>query len=160
TADLAEAVAGADYLYTDVWLSMGEPPDEWGERIDKLLPYQGNAEGMAATGDPEGQVKHRPPAPHKPETRIGPPVYGEPGARATGGNRRGLRVTRLRRVRPGREPAAHHQGGDGGDHRGHRVRVAAAAGVTVLLAATVCGYEFRWLYQNRQAASGSGGTGK
>lgn len=70
------------------------------------------------------------------------------------------RVTRVHRVRPGGEPAAHHQGGDGGDHRGNRMRASAAPAVTVLTAATVCGYEFRWLYQNRQPASGSGGTGK
>ena len=43
TDDVADAVAGADFLYTDVWLSMGEPAGEWDERIDLLLPYQVNA---------------------------------------------------------------------------------------------------------------------
>lgn len=45
-------MAGADYLYTDVWLSMGEPPAEWEERIDALLPYQVNADVRRATGNP------------------------------------------------------------------------------------------------------------
>src|SRR5689334_12041961 len=71
TADLAEAVAGADYLYTDVWLSMGEPPDEWDERIDQLLPYQVNAAVMAATGNPAVQFMHCLPALHNTETEIG-----------------------------------------------------------------------------------------
>src|SRR6201997_444096 len=52
TADVTTAVAGADFLYTDVWLSMGEAASEWDERIDQLLPYQVNAEVMAATGNP------------------------------------------------------------------------------------------------------------
>jgi ornithine carbamoyltransferase len=75
TADLAEAVAGADYLYTDVWLSMGEPSDEWDERIDKLLPYQVNAEVMAATGNPVAQFMHCLPALHNRDTETGRRLY-------------------------------------------------------------------------------------
>ncbi len=42
TEDVAGAVHGADFLYTDVWVSMGEPAEEWDERIEQLLPYQVN----------------------------------------------------------------------------------------------------------------------
>ena len=45
TADVAAAVAGADYLYTDVWLCTGEPADRWDARINVLLPYQVNKDG-------------------------------------------------------------------------------------------------------------------
>jgi ornithine carbamoyltransferase len=82
TADLAEAVAGADYLYTDVWLSMGEPPDEWDERIDKLLPYQVNGEAMAATGNPAVKFMHCLPALHNTETEIGQQIYDKRGLAA------------------------------------------------------------------------------
>src|SRR6202042_3128790 len=51
TADTRQAVAGADYLYTDVWVSMGEPAEQWDRRIDLLLPSQVNADLMAATGN-------------------------------------------------------------------------------------------------------------
>ena len=44
-------VVGADFLYTDVWLSMGEPAEAWDERIDLLLPYQVNRVVIAATGN-------------------------------------------------------------------------------------------------------------
>src|SRR5262249_31122449 len=70
TADLAEAVAGADYLYTDVWLSMGEPPREADERVDQLLPYQGNAKVMAATGNPAVKFMHCLPPLHKTQTEL------------------------------------------------------------------------------------------
>ena len=49
TDDPAEAVRGADFLYTDVWVSLGEPQELWNERIDLLRPYQVNAELLAAT---------------------------------------------------------------------------------------------------------------
>ena len=48
TADVSEAVRGADFLYTDVWVSMGDPESAWEERIELLKPYQVNAEAMAA----------------------------------------------------------------------------------------------------------------
>jgi len=82
TADVAGAVAGADYLYTDVWLSMGEPPGEWDDRIDKLLPYQVNAEVMAATGNPEVQFMHCLPALHNTETEIGQQIFEKRGLAA------------------------------------------------------------------------------
>jgi len=45
-------VEGADFIYTDVWVSMGEPASEWGERIKALLPYQVNSALLEATGNP------------------------------------------------------------------------------------------------------------
>ena len=50
TDDPHAAVAGVDYLYTDVWVSMGEPIESWGERIEQCLPFQVNSELLAATG--------------------------------------------------------------------------------------------------------------
>ncbi len=79
TADIAAAVAGADYLYTDVWLSMGEPPSEWDRRIDLLLPYQVNAELMAATGNPEVKFLHDLPSLHNTETGVGQAIYDKRG---------------------------------------------------------------------------------
>src|SRR5208282_2507830 len=69
SADVTTAVAGADFLYTDVWLSMGEPSSEWDERIDQLLPYQVNAEVMAAAGNPSVKFMHCLPALHNRETQ-------------------------------------------------------------------------------------------
>jgi ornithine carbamoyltransferase len=71
TDDVSAAVAGADYLYTDVWLSMGEPKDEWDDRIDLLLPYQVNAKMLAATGNPAVKFMHCLPALHNRDTAIG-----------------------------------------------------------------------------------------
>jgi ornithine carbamoyltransferase len=82
TDDLASAVAGADFLYTDVWLSMGEPAQEWDERIDALLPYQVNAGVLAATGNPEVKFLHCLPALHNTETDIGQQIYDKRGLTA------------------------------------------------------------------------------
>jgi ornithine carbamoyltransferase len=71
TADIGAAVAGADYLYTDVWVSMGEPADSWDRRIDLLLPYQVTADLMAATGNPAVKFMHCLPALHDTQTAIG-----------------------------------------------------------------------------------------
>jgi len=71
TADTAEAVPGADFLYTDVWLSMGEPEENWDKRIDQLIPYQVNAALMAATGKPEAKFLHCLPALDTRATEIG-----------------------------------------------------------------------------------------
>jgi ornithine carbamoyltransferase len=79
TADIAEAVNGADYLYTDVWLSMGEPADQWDERIDLLLPYQVNAKVMAATGNQDTKFMHCLPALHNRDTEIGRMLYQRRG---------------------------------------------------------------------------------
>jgi ornithine carbamoyltransferase len=82
TADIPPAVAGVDYLYTDVWLSMGEPADEWDRRIDLLLPYQVNQDLMAATGNPSVKFLHCLPALHNTETEIGERLYDKRGLRA------------------------------------------------------------------------------
>jgi len=82
TADLPAAVAGADYLYTDVWLSMGEPQEDWDERIDLLLPYQVNHGVMAATGNPAVKFLHCLPALHNRETAIGQRLYDKRGLEA------------------------------------------------------------------------------
>jgi ornithine carbamoyltransferase len=82
TADVRAAVAGADFLYTDVWLSMGEPAQEWDKRIDLLLPYQVNAEAMAATGNPAVRFLHCLPALHNTQTRIGQQIYDKRGLSA------------------------------------------------------------------------------
>ena len=75
TADRAEAVAGVDFLYTDVWLSMGEPEERWGERIDQLLPYQVNAALLRATGNPAVKFLHCLPALHNRETEVGETIF-------------------------------------------------------------------------------------
>jgi ornithine carbamoyltransferase len=82
TADIPAAVADADYLYTDVWLSMGEPEEDWDERIDLLLPYQVNGKLMAATGNPAVKFMHCLPALHNRETEIGQRLYAKRGLEA------------------------------------------------------------------------------
>ena len=79
TDDVSAGVAQADFLYTDVWLSMGEPAGEWDKRIDELLPYQVNAEVMAATGNPRVKFMHCLPALHNRETEVGRQIYERRG---------------------------------------------------------------------------------
>jgi ornithine carbamoyltransferase len=79
TDEIPAAVADADFLYTDVWLSMGEPDSEWDQRIDMLLPYQVNADLMAATGNPAVKFMHCLPALHNRETKIGQQIYDKRG---------------------------------------------------------------------------------
>jgi ornithine carbamoyltransferase len=71
TEDVAEGVQGADYLYTDVWVSMGEPDSVWEERIDLLKPYQVNAQMMEKTGNPNTKFLHCLPAFHNADTKVG-----------------------------------------------------------------------------------------
>src|SRR5690606_731866 len=71
TDDLAAAVAGCDFIYTDVWLSMGEDEALWGERIALLRPYQVNAETMRRAGNPAVKFMHCLPAFHNAETEVG-----------------------------------------------------------------------------------------
>jgi ornithine carbamoyltransferase len=75
TEDVAEAVKGADVLFTDVWVSMGEPDDVWAERIELLKPYQVNAETMKLTGNPDVKFMHCLPAFHNTETQVGKEIY-------------------------------------------------------------------------------------
>lgn len=69
--DAAKAVAGADIIYTDVWVSMGEPVEVWQERIDDLAPYQVNAALMAKTGKAETIFMHCLPSYHDMKTQVG-----------------------------------------------------------------------------------------
>jgi ornithine carbamoyltransferase len=71
TDDPVEAVRGVDFVHTDVWVSMGEPIETWGERIDLLLPYQVNVELMAAAENPRVRFMHCLPAFHNAETTVG-----------------------------------------------------------------------------------------
>jgi ornithine carbamoyltransferase len=71
TDDVAEGVKGADYLYTDVWVSMGEPESVWEERVGLLKPYQVNAEAMALSGNPDVKFMHCLPAFHNTDTEVG-----------------------------------------------------------------------------------------
>ena len=71
TEDVAEAVRGADFIHTDVWVSMGEPVETWGERIGRLLPYQVNSAVMAAAQNPDVRFMHCLPAFHNAATRLG-----------------------------------------------------------------------------------------
>jgi ornithine carbamoyltransferase len=75
TDDVAEGVKGADYLYTDVWVSMGEPASVWDERIKLLKPYQVNAKAMGLTGNPDVKFMHCLPAFHNTETEVGADIY-------------------------------------------------------------------------------------
>jgi ornithine carbamoyltransferase len=71
TDDVAEGVKCADYLYTDVWVSMGEPDSVWEERIKLLKPYQINAKAMELTGNPDAKFMHCLPAFHNTDTEVG-----------------------------------------------------------------------------------------
>ncbi|BCJ75501.1 ornithine carbamoyltransferase [Catellatospora sp. IY07-71] len=79
TADVDEGVRGVDYLYTDVWVSMGEDRSVWGERIELLKPYQVNADVLARTGNPKVCFMHCLPAFHNRETKVGEQIFQEYG---------------------------------------------------------------------------------
>jgi len=79
TESVEEAVREADFLYTDVWVSMGEPASMWGERIELLRPYQVNAEVMAMTGEPRAKFLHCLPAFHDRQTAVGEDIFQQFG---------------------------------------------------------------------------------
>ena len=70
-----EAVQDVDFVYTDVWVSMGEPESLWGERIAQLRPYQVNAELLRMTGNPAVKFMHCLPSLHDRRTRKGEEIY-------------------------------------------------------------------------------------
>jgi ornithine carbamoyltransferase len=82
TDDVAEGVAGVDVIYTDVWVSMGEPEAVWDERIALLRPYQVDAAMMAATGNPAVNFMHCLPAFHDLETEVGRKMHERYGLTA------------------------------------------------------------------------------
>ena len=79
--DVPAAVAGADVIYTDVWVSMGEPDAVWQERITDLLPYQVNEKVMALAG-PQAVFMHCLPAFHDLNTGVGKEIYDKYGLSA------------------------------------------------------------------------------
>ncbi|MEZ8612004.1 ornithine carbamoyltransferase [Vibrio sp. 10N.222.51.C8] len=86
TEDVAEGVKGCDYLYTDVWVSMGEAPEAWDERVAVMKPYQVNMDVIKLTGNPQVKFMHCLPAFHNNETVIGQQVsdkYGMNGLEVT-----------------------------------------------------------------------------
>ncbi len=82
TDEVAAAVNGADFLYTDVWVSMGEPADEWDRRIKLLHGYQVNKAVLDATGNPLVKFMHCLPALHNRDTAIGEQLYERTGLKA------------------------------------------------------------------------------
>jgi ornithine carbamoyltransferase len=80
-SDVPSAVKGADVIYTDVWVSMGEPDEVWNERIHDLLPYQVNKAAMDAAG-PQCRFMHCLPAFHDLNTTIGKQIYEKFGLNA------------------------------------------------------------------------------
>ena len=79
TEDPDEALPGADFLHTDVWVSMGEPAEVWNERITLLKPYQVNAEAMEKTGNPFVKFMHCLPAFHDTNTKVGQDIAAKTG---------------------------------------------------------------------------------
>jgi ornithine carbamoyltransferase len=79
TEDVHAGVAGVDFVYTDVWLSLGEPEDRWDTRIDQLLPYQVNSAVLTAAGNPAVKFMHCLPALHNRDTEVGKRIYEKRG---------------------------------------------------------------------------------
>jgi ornithine carbamoyltransferase len=79
TEDVDEGVAGVDFVYTDVWVSMGEPKEKWAERIALLHPYQVNADLMKRTGNPDVRFMHCLPAFHDRNTTVGEQLFQATG---------------------------------------------------------------------------------
>jgi len=82
TETVEEGVKGVDFLYTDVWVSMGEPAEVWAERIKLLTPYQVNMNVVKATGNPKVKFLHCLPSFHNLETEIGRDIHKKFGLEA------------------------------------------------------------------------------
>ncbi|WP_019277970.1 ornithine carbamoyltransferase [Vibrio coralliilyticus] len=86
TESVDEGVKDCDFLYTDVWVSMGEAPEAWDERVAQMKPYQVNMDTLDKTGNPQVKFMHCLPAFHNDETTIGKEVadkYGMNGLEVT-----------------------------------------------------------------------------
>ena len=79
TDDVSQAVLGADFIYTDVWVSMGESDDHWASRVPELLPYRVTAAVMASTGKKSVRFMHCLPSIHDADTDIGARVLKQFG---------------------------------------------------------------------------------
>jgi ornithine carbamoyltransferase len=79
TESVEEGVKGVDYLYTDVWVSMGEPESVWEERVRLLKPYQVNMDVVKKTGNPQVKFLHCLPSFHNRETKTGEQIYQQYG---------------------------------------------------------------------------------
>lgn len=86
TDNVADGVKGVDFLYTDVWVSMGEAEEAWQQRIGVMQPYQVNQAMLTATGNPEVKFMHCLPAFHNEQTRVGKTIEQQFGLK-------GLEVT-------------------------------------------------------------------
>jgi len=82
TESVDEGVKGVDFLYTDVWVSMGEPDEVWKERIELLLPYQVNKEMVEKTNNPRVKFLHCLPSFHNRKTILGEEIYQKYGIEA------------------------------------------------------------------------------
>ena len=110
TEDVEEGVRGADFLYTDVWVSMGEPKEVWDQRIALLRGYQVNMDMIRATGNAGVRFMHCLPAFHDRRHEGRRRDLREDRTGRPRGHGRGVRVAALDRLRPGGEPDAHDQG--------------------------------------------------
>jgi ornithine carbamoyltransferase len=79
TEDVRSGVRGADFLYTDVWVSMGEPKEVWAERIELLTPYQVSMDTVRATGNPAVKFLHCLPAFHDLGTEVARQLHATTG---------------------------------------------------------------------------------
>ncbi len=82
TTEVAVGAAGADFIYTDIWLRTTAPPTVWEYRISQLLPYQVNAKVMEAAGNPDVKFMHPLPSLHDTQTSVGREVYDRFGVAA------------------------------------------------------------------------------
>ncbi|MCW2784045.1 MAG: argF [Marmoricola sp.] len=82
TSDVGPGVAGVDFVYTDVWVSMGEPVETWSSRIDLLMPYRITGELLRRTGNPDVKFMHCLPAFHDRATEVGEQLFGQTGMTA------------------------------------------------------------------------------
>jgi len=80
--DIENTIKGVDFVYTDVWLSMGEPEKEWEKRINNLSPYQVNKEVLELTGNKNVMFLHCLPAFHNKETAVGKKIFEKYGIEA------------------------------------------------------------------------------
>ena len=79
TDKVEDGVKGVDFLYTDVWLSLGEPAEKWEERIKLMKPYQVNMNVVKLTGNPKVKFLHCLPAFHNRDTKVGEEIFKKYG---------------------------------------------------------------------------------